>query len=170
MSRFSENYKNMVKSGFKPDYKCCVPKVSPYNNNNTSNISNNMRKSQILTSGVNTCGCNSVQYGNFGNLLNASPENNSIIDEITNNILNNEEDVNYVYIQNTINNYSTNSCDIVKPSYIEDLIYNGNPPIIRINNGTNVDYNQFYNSFYNLREALNKKKIESSYFIFKNKY
>lgn len=153
-NRYTENYKNMMKSGFSPDFRCCNKKVSIYNNNNTSNISNNLRKSQILQSSGNSSGCNNkIQYGNFGNVMNASPENNKVLQDLTTSFSENSGNFgNYVYIQNTINDVSNAEC--ATPSTIP----------------SNVNYNEFYTSFNNLRNVLNDQNINQRPFIFKNQY
>jgi hypothetical protein len=82
--------------------------------------------------------------------MNASPENNKILQDLTTSF--SENSGNYVYIQNTINDVSNAECDT--PSTI---------PI-------NVNYNEFYNSFNNLRNVLNDQNINQRPFIFKNQY
>ena len=127
MSRHTENYKNMVKSqqlNPNSNFKCCEKKVSIYNNNNTSN-----------------------------NVMNASPENNKILQDLTTNFSENSGNYgNYVYIQNTITSVSNAEC--ATPSTTP----------------TNVNYNEFYTSFNNLRNVLNDQNINQHPFIFKNRY
>ena len=154
--KYSENYKNMMKSDFNSNFKCCEKKVSPYNNNNSSNISNNLRKSQIRQSSGNSLRYNNnnnnkIQYGNFGNVMNASPKNNKIIQDLTTNF--SENSGNYVYIQNTINDVSNAEC-VTSSSTIP----------------SNVNYNEFYTSFNNLRTVLNSQNINQRPFIFKNQF
>ena len=150
MSRFSENFKNMMKTDLTENvpYKCCHPKVSQYNNNNNANISSKMRQSNIIT---NTTNQGKVQYGNFGSFIDATVANNIVLEDLNQILIDNAENNNYTYVSNVISSLS-DPC-LLSPSTTKE-----------------VNYNQFYNAYFNLNSTLMSQNINSGYILNKNKF
>lgn len=150
MSRYSYNYKNLMKC---PDnFNCFNEKTSKLINTNNPQMSTKVRQSQFLNYN-NSLKFAKLKYGNFGNLLNANNINNQIIQDLINTLEQNSDNNNYIYVNNTIQNYSQAVC--TQPN----------------NTGNQSDnYNQFYQNYYKLQNILNKQNIEPNKFIFKNKY
>ena len=160
MSKYSNNFKAMI-TQLETDntlpFKCCEPKISIYNNNNLPNISNNMRKSMLLQNSPSNLGGGIIRYGNFGNLLNATVDNNNAIQELVNILETNQENDNDVYIDNITNTYSQSCNEIVTDT-----------------SNSNVNYTQFYQVFNNLNNVLNKNNNNSKkyckYIFHKNNF
>ena len=151
MSKYSYNYKNLKKC---PEtFECFKDKTSIYNNNNKPQISGKLRKARLLNS-ISNLGYGSVKYGNFGNLLNANVINNAVVSNLIGVLQENQNSNNYVYVNNTIQNYSQSVC------YVQNATLENN----------SVNYNQYYNNYYQLQNILNKPNIVPNNFIFKNKY
>jgi len=150
MSRFSENFKNMMKTDFSENkpYKCCHPIISQYNNNNNSNISSKMRQSNIIT---NTTNKGKIQYGNFGSFINATVESNLVLEDLNTILIENTDNNNYTYVSNVINSIS-------------------NPCLSNPTLSNEINYNQFYIAYFNLNSTLISQNINSGYVLNKNKF
>jgi hypothetical protein len=145
MSKQSENYKNLIKKS-----KCCEPIIS-LKYVNTNNISTKMRQSQLLQSNsIN----GKIQYGNFGNIMNASPIGNEIISNLVNVLQNNPNTNNYVYVVNTINSYSYALCNSLNIEGTQNK----------------VNYNEFYKNYKQLEFLLNQPNLSNNLFIKNNYY
>jgi hypothetical protein len=137
--RKSNNYK-ILEQGC----QCKLPEnLSKQNYNNNYNKPKKVLISNRIQS-QNKTGGGTINYGNFGNLLNAKKKNNQIITDLINMIskeeIKNNNFNNYLYINNLINSYTDNNC-------INDV------------NSSQYEYNEFYNNYYKLQNLLTQQNI-----------
>jgi hypothetical protein len=137
--RKSNNYK-ILEQGC----QCKLPEnLSKQNYNNNYNKPKKVLISNRIQS-QNKTGGGTINYGNFGNLLNAKKKNNQIITDLINMIskeeIKNNNFNNYLYINNLINSYTDNNC-------VNDV------------NSSQYGYNEFYNNYYKLQNLLTQQNI-----------
>jgi hypothetical protein len=137
--RKSNNYK-ILEQGC----QCKLPEnLSKQNYNNNYNKPKKVLISNRIQS-QNKTGGGTINYGNFGNLLNAKKKNNQIITDLINMIskeeIKNNNFNNYLYINNLINSYTDNNC-------VNDV------------NSSQYEYNEFYNNYYKLQNLLTQQNI-----------
>jgi hypothetical protein len=143
------NQKNNFNNG-------CCKKTENLNKeflNNNNNKSKNLLLSSIIISQSKTGG-GTLRYGNFGSLLNGRTINNQAVKSLINNIKtqqeNNSNFNNNVYINNLINDYSSNDC-----------LYGKTSP---------YNYNEFYTNYIELQSLLKKNNIYQNYCVKRNNY
>ena len=123
--------------------------------NNNNNKSKNILLSNIIISQSKTGGGGTIRYGNFGSLLNGKTQSNKVMKNLIDNIKtqekNNSNGNNYIYINNLINNYSSNDC-----------LYGDNI--------TSYNYNEFYQNYRELQVLLKQKNIYQNYCLKRNNY
>jgi len=98
-----------------------------------------MRRSNILSSGAKKGGI--IRFGNFGNLLNASVYSNDIMTSLI----------------NTIKTETTGLSQQEAQTTTQLLIDNSNPIATcnqQIATTADVNYNQFYNVYYQLQQII----------------
>jgi hypothetical protein len=137
--RKSNNYK-ILEQGC----QCKLPEnLSKQNYNNNYNKPKKVLISNRIQS-QNKTGGGTINYGNFGNLLNAKKKNNQIITDLINMIskeeIKNNNFNNYLFINNLINSYTDNNC-------VNDV------------NSSQYEYNEFYNNYYKLQNLLTQQNI-----------
>lgn len=122
--------------------------------NNNNNKSKNLLLSSIIISQSKTGG-GTLRYGNFGSLLNGKTQNNKVIKNLIDNIKTQEKKNvnfdNYIYINNLINDYSSNKC-----LYGDDT--------------NSYNYNEFYKNYKELQILLKNNNIYQDYCLKRNNY
>jgi hypothetical protein len=126
--------------------------------NLTKKTFNNKSKKMLLSNTIisqSKTGGGTLRYGNFGSLLNGKTQNNKVIKNLIDNIkeqeTSNSSFNNYIYINNLINDYSSNEC-----------LYG--------DNASSYNYNEFYKNYKELQFLLKKKNIYQNYCLKRNNY